>query len=406
VADFGLSKFVDPGATLMQTMRGGTLPYMAPEIFETSEYSFPVDVYAFGILVYVCVTLMAPFAGQANALAIGRDVAAGKRPKLPDWIYPAWTGLIMSCWDQDRKQRPTFEHIVKMMGSASFLDPAIDKRVVLAYQQRTLSREFHLKGPLSAPAPLLPRKKPFERLRDAADGGDGHAALEYALMLRKGDGVSQDEAKAAEYFRRAAQAGEVQGMIEWGKCCEEPSGVQQNYSEAARWYKAAMDRGSAEGGYCYADMLENGKGVAKDSSGAARCYKQAADAGHDRAQMKYGLILENGSLGVTKNLSEAVRYYKMASDQGSPRGMFCYAEMLENGKGVPKNMSQAVLLYALSAQKGCNEAIGYLGWLLFQGNGVSQNVEKGLMLIVAAAEAGDPSSIGRLAAVQLLLRIS
>jgi NIMA (never in mitosis gene a)-related kinase len=67
VADFGLSKFVEAGATRMQTVQAGTIPFMAPQIYESAAYSFPVDVYAYGALLYVCVTGQDFFPGIQNA---------------------------------------------------------------------------------------------------------------------------------------------------------------------------------------------------------------------------------------------------------------------------------------------------------------------------------------------------
>jgi TPR repeat protein len=385
-------------------MNGGTPVYMAPEIWEDETYAWPVDVYAFGILVYVCITLMAPYPGIKQPFVIARKVSEGKRPAIPGWVGNSWRDLITRCWDGNQDRRPTFEWIVKTMSSAGFIDSEIDKAALLAYQQRTLPKEFHLKAsviaPVSTRAPQQASlKTPIERLQEAADAGDGPSALEYAKRLRKGQGVAQDLAKAAEYFRRAAQAGEVHGMIEWGLCCEMAIGVQRDFSEASRWYKAAMDKGHPHGVYCYADMLEYGKGVAKDEHGAVRLYKQAADAGHEGAQARYGFILENGLLGVAPNFPEALRYYKMSSDQGNPRGMFFYADMLEYGKGVPMDMAAAVRLYELAAAKGNTQALGHLGWLAVEGKGVPQNVESGLESVKCAADAGDLNSMLRLAPI-------
>jgi serine/threonine protein kinase len=51
IADFGLSRIADPDAK--QTLSVGTPFHMAPELMsEDGKYSFPVDVYAFGVLLY------------------------------------------------------------------------------------------------------------------------------------------------------------------------------------------------------------------------------------------------------------------------------------------------------------------------------------------------------------------
>jgi serine/threonine protein kinase len=50
VADFGLSRSVDLGASAGLSTGVGTPLYQAPEVFTEIGYGFPVDVYAFGVL--------------------------------------------------------------------------------------------------------------------------------------------------------------------------------------------------------------------------------------------------------------------------------------------------------------------------------------------------------------------
>jgi NIMA (never in mitosis gene a)-related kinase len=56
VGDFGLSRaIVKTTGTTMQSMegvKGYTLYYAAPEIIMNSKFSFPADVYSFGIILY------------------------------------------------------------------------------------------------------------------------------------------------------------------------------------------------------------------------------------------------------------------------------------------------------------------------------------------------------------------
>jgi serine/threonine protein kinase len=151
VGDFGLSKSVEMGATLNQSTHGGTPWYMAPEIHDGLDYAFPVDVYAFGMLVYVCITLLDPFPVIENQYKMVQRILTGERPKIPRGIAQNWNRLITDCWNEKPEKRPTFEEIVRRMGSADFLDASIDKNAVLAYQQRTLPLEYHLMKPMIAP---------------------------------------------------------------------------------------------------------------------------------------------------------------------------------------------------------------------------------------------------------------
>jgi serine/threonine protein kinase len=151
VADFGLSKVVEVGSTMQQTIHGGSGLFKAPEIYDDAEFAFPVDVYAFAMLVYFTITLVAPsdaFPRLKNEMDLATRVCSGKRPEIPEWVGENWAGLITACWVGDPDCRPPFEGIVKGMGADDFLGPEIDKRAVLAYQQRTLPPEFHLTGPI------------------------------------------------------------------------------------------------------------------------------------------------------------------------------------------------------------------------------------------------------------------
>jgi serine/threonine protein kinase len=72
-ADFGLSKFVDAGQTLCQSLRGGTAQFMAPEIYADQTFDFKADVYAFGILMYMIVTGLEPFHDTLNPFACSKS---------------------------------------------------------------------------------------------------------------------------------------------------------------------------------------------------------------------------------------------------------------------------------------------------------------------------------------------
>jgi serine/threonine protein kinase len=69
IGDFGLSKVIVSHGVLTMTMAGGTPIYMAPEIYESSEYSIKVDVYAYGVVVYRVMTGLVPFSELPNPAA-------------------------------------------------------------------------------------------------------------------------------------------------------------------------------------------------------------------------------------------------------------------------------------------------------------------------------------------------
>jgi serine/threonine protein kinase/TPR repeat protein len=398
VADFGLSKFVDPGATVLQTMQGGTVPFMAPEIFEGTCYSFMVDVYAYGMLLYVTITGQDIFPGVANAWTLGLKVRRGERPRIPRHVARHWRDLIERCWATDPDTRPSFVDIVRWYSGPHFINSSIDTEKFQKYQQRVVPEEFWIEGPAypTQGAPVVQTTSQIELVKIEADNGDPYAANAYGCRLRDGLGIKADLARAADYFRRSAEGGDPQGMINWGKCLEEGSGVTADLAGAAKWYRSAMEHGDALGTFRYAEMLEHGKGVPKNTREAVQRYKQAADAGQDQAQSRYGSICELGEYGVSENHEEALRYYRMASDQGSPAAMAHFADMLENGRGVPEDLNEAIRLYRLAAEKGDPKAMGWVGFRMVEGVHIERDVERGKQMILKQVESGDPVGLAYL----------
>jgi serine/threonine protein kinase/TPR repeat protein len=399
VGDFGLSKFVDPGATMLQTMQAGTIPFMAPEIYEGASYSFPVDVYAYGVLLYVTITGQEFFSGVQNAYSFGLRVQRGERPPIPVHVARYWRELIERCWAGDPLVRPSFVDIVHWYGTATFINPSIDVARFREYQRTIVSEDFWCRDEDVTGAVVAPVVSQLARLKIEADNGDPYSANLYGCRLRDGEDIEADISVAATYFQRAAQGGDPHGMINWGKCLEFGQGVPEDVVEGAHWYYEAMNKGETHGMLCYAEMLEQGKGVDRDPTAAAQLYKQAADAGDDVAQTKYGMICEHGLYGVSANNTEAARYYRMASDQGSAHGMVCFAEMLEAGKGVPAETQEAIRLYRLAAQKNNPKALGALGMKMVHGTSVPKDVASGKELISKQIALGDPTGLFYLARI-------
>ncbi|KAK8887864.1 hypothetical protein M9Y10_038923 [Tritrichomonas musculus] len=107
LTDFGLSKpFLKSDEE--HTAGVGTLMYMAPEIFDETKYSTPIDVYSFSMIVYQLLT------NKPIKFSL-KGLMTGKRPDLPNSIPKCYKELITKCWDQDPEKRPTFAQIVESL---------------------------------------------------------------------------------------------------------------------------------------------------------------------------------------------------------------------------------------------------------------------------------------------------
>jgi serine/threonine protein kinase len=72
IADFGLSAFYRPGATMKSSC--GTLSFLAPEVFDgTSNAGPPLDVWSLGVILFALLCGRLPFEGS--------DLNGTKRPR-------------------------------------------------------------------------------------------------------------------------------------------------------------------------------------------------------------------------------------------------------------------------------------------------------------------------------------
>jgi len=77
ITDFGISKFWRPDN---RHENAGTPPYMAPEVLAKEQYSFSVDFYALGIMLYEFITGMRPYRGKTRKEI--RDQIASKQATI------------------------------------------------------------------------------------------------------------------------------------------------------------------------------------------------------------------------------------------------------------------------------------------------------------------------------------
>ena len=124
VADFGFSETLDSSERFSEQPTIGTNRWMAPEIInldgngnqentscsEVGRYPQKTDVFSFGMVCYEIITGHEPFENDAPNLA-KKKVKKGDRPKLPKHCPKRLKDLIVECWSEDPRKRPTFDII-------------------------------------------------------------------------------------------------------------------------------------------------------------------------------------------------------------------------------------------------------------------------------------------------------
>jgi MAP/microtubule affinity-regulating kinase len=160
IADFGMSKFIDPGLQNSGTM--GTPFYMAPELFDIrSQPSYPLDVFAYAVVLLSMLTSGRLVMGNSNPSNIQlymREVCRGKRLSIPESAPGPLRELIDICWANMPEDRLTFEQIVDDLASKDGLFPGTDKDRYNRYKRKILDW-----APPQLPPPELPRhpRTPF-----------------------------------------------------------------------------------------------------------------------------------------------------------------------------------------------------------------------------------------------------
>ncbi|EFJ43113.1 hypothetical protein VOLCADRAFT_119213 [Volvox carteri f. nagariensis] len=130
VADFGLSRALDPGRTHQTTRNVGTITHMPPESLMGGQMHLATDVYAF---VWELYTGSRPYSGLTAGEVVHRVVAQGSRPAFPCSAPPAWCDLAAECWAQEPGRRPTFAQA----GGTETGGPSCRVQLLLKQQRNT-----------------------------------------------------------------------------------------------------------------------------------------------------------------------------------------------------------------------------------------------------------------------------
>ncbi|XP_022624186.1 mitogen-activated protein kinase kinase kinase 7 isoform X1 [Seriola dumerili] len=117
------------------TNNKGSAAWMAPEVFEGSNYSEKCDVFSWGIILWEVITRRKPFDEIGGpAFRIMWAVHNGTRPPLIKNLPKPIESLMTRCWSKDPSQRPSMEEIVKIMTHLMRYFPGFDEPLQYPYQ--------------------------------------------------------------------------------------------------------------------------------------------------------------------------------------------------------------------------------------------------------------------------------
>ncbi len=149
VADFGMTRFQEDGATMTQC---GSPLWMAPEMIRNLAYDEKSDVYSFGICLWEVYTRAIPYRnlGLSPSNLVVKVVKDHLRPPIPPSAPRPYQKLMERCWHPSPERRPSFRQILRVL--ESFLEDPVMKAAVAGGSSR---QSILAPKPLPAPAPSL-----------------------------------------------------------------------------------------------------------------------------------------------------------------------------------------------------------------------------------------------------------
>ncbi|XP_023703195.1 mitogen-activated protein kinase kinase kinase 7 isoform X2 [Cryptotermes secundus] len=98
------------------TNNKGSAAWMAPEVFEGSNYTEKCDVFSWGIILWEVLSRRKPFDDiGGSAFRIMWAVHTGERPPLISGCPKPIEQLMTSCWDKNPASRPSMDEVVHIM---------------------------------------------------------------------------------------------------------------------------------------------------------------------------------------------------------------------------------------------------------------------------------------------------
>ncbi len=149
-----------------------------------------------------------------------------------------------------------------------------------------------------------------------AERGDAKAQGQLARLYYRGEGVTKDPKRAADWAKKAADQGDANGENLLGIFITNgDAGFDKDEAEGARWYAKAAEKGLATAQYNLGAAYWDGRGVKEDRERAEFWVRKAAEQGHAGAQFIVGMYLSQNELSET-DFDKLAEWLRKSAEQG------------------------------------------------------------------------------------------
>jgi TPR repeat protein len=232
-----------------------------------------------------------------------------------------------------------------------------------------------------------------ERLRNAAEAGDGAASLAMARSLFS-DPDPQRQTEGVPYLESAAEAGIREAIEQLGDIYAGGGyGVVPDPTRARDAYERAVKAGSLDALVSLGQLLLNTEFTPEGQKRGLDMLVRSADAGQVGAANLLAQIYLNG-LGVEADVDKALQYFSIGLVTGNGGAVLALGDALRVGTlHLAANPAVAMELFQGAADKGDIGASRRIASMYLNGEAVAQDIARGEQMLTDLAAAGDAQSL-------------
>ena len=300
----------------------------APEFISGSEpYSYPIDVFAYGMLFYHVISNEEPTIINNGKMDLFNKIYHNELPSLNE-ITGKHHKFIESMWNKDPQKRPTFEQIIDKLLHSQYecwLENVDDDEIELYIHQfgetlKPKNRSEYIKV-INQAKMILPSNSlnTFKNITESTLTSNKNIIFDTAKFLYQKDSTVAIGIKLLEI---ATDLNITEAFVLFGNAYKNGRGVKKNIAMAALNFKIAADLGEKSSMFEYASILMNffRKTISVDDR--KKMLKEARNIINNQNGKNKYYYIESRLCFVTIENSDAsifaaIKYFEKVSDQKS-----------------------------------------------------------------------------------------
>jgi TPR repeat protein/serine/threonine protein kinase len=363
LADFAFARSSFDQTTASDIATANDTEYRSPEAIKNDAYSFPVDVYAFGMIVFRIATGL-PLFPRLMTFRLQQAIIDGDRPKFPTTLCPLLREMIDQCWSPGETLRPTFFDIVrKLIEYEEPLFPDVDMVAYRGYREHICFDSYippEFRGIFTREIVCREDIPAFQAAKADADRGNKRAQALVARMYENGRGTPVDLAESFKYYEMAARSGDRVAHYHVGLAYMRGRGVLQSHERAASHIEvAAQDAAFLPAHLMLAKLCMKRVRLTTTREAIVASLHVAADPPSSSGHAQYYLAR---MYKFAEDNARARGYFEAALKSGYPEAAAELGTMLLKG-GSADDFRRAVRIFEQAADRSATRAARNLGLL-------------------------------------------